>query len=76
MSCLHCSSFDPYTYGGYCDYHKCRTSSSSTCSADDDKGSSYSTNSRCCQTCRTYDGSYCSYQKSYMSPSDVCGKWS
>lgn len=75
MSCLHCSSFDPNYHGGYCDYHKCDTSPSSSCSAEDSKGSRYGTDRRCCQTCRSYDGRFCDYYKERMNPTDVCGSW-
>ena len=77
MSCLTCSSFDPYYRGGYCNYHRCDTSPSGSCSSEDSRGGGFSNHT--CSTCSSFDpnyhGGYCNYHRKDVYPSSSCSSY-
>lgn len=74
MACLTCSSFDPNYHGGYCDYNRCDTSPSSTCSNEDSRGGNFGSYN--CLTCSYFDpnyrNGYCDLHRSSTYPSSSC----
>lgn len=77
MSCLTCSSFDPFYHGGYCDYHKRDAFPDSSCSKEDSKGGGFSKYT--CSTCRYFDpnfhNGYCNCYKKDTYTSSSCSSY-